>query len=94
MEKYLQNFIAEEIDMDIIQFVTEDHLKKLNIDSLSARLAICAAIDKIRKTSRSSGDDVNYKPAMYRFEEQLREVTKALHVSAITLNKAALNMSL
>ena len=91
MSKYLPSFIAEEIDMDIIHLVTEDHLKKLNIESISARLVIMAAIEKIKKIRGNSGDDV--KPAVKKFQEQLRDVTKALHTSVVALNVAALNMS-
>jgi hypothetical protein len=45
MSKYLDRFIAEEIDVDILDMVTESHFKLLGIP-LGDRLRLCAAISK------------------------------------------------
>ena len=53
LERNTQHFLKEEIDMDVAPLLTEKHLIKLGVDSLSARLLLCSAIDKLKKTSKS-----------------------------------------
>jgi hypothetical protein len=55
MDKYINNFVKEEIDMETVVYFTESNLRRIGIDSLGARLCICSAIDKLKADSLPSG---------------------------------------
>jgi hypothetical protein len=48
MEKFTNNFLQEEIDMDILPHLTESHLKRIGVDTIGARLCLCVAIEKLK----------------------------------------------
>jgi len=86
MEKYITNFQKEEIDMDIIHCITEDHLKKLGIESIAARLTICSAIEKLTEEKAS-------KSNVFNLESNLKEISKVLQMSVRTLHMATVNLN-
>eukprot|EP01114_Cavostelium_apophysatum_P020580 TRINITY_DN6940_c0_g1_i1.p1 TRINITY_DN6940_c0_g1~~TRINITY_DN6940_c0_g1_i1.p1 ORF type:complete len:531 (-),score=115.10 TRINITY_DN6940_c0_g1_i1:20-1612(-) len=56
MQKYIEKFVAQEIDVDTLPYLNESHLETLGVSTLGARLRILAAI-KEAKTPNSGGDE-------------------------------------
>lgn len=55
MEKYIEAFQREEIDMDILPDLTEDHLlRNLGVQSIGARLTIVAAIQGLANPKKGT----------------------------------------
>jgi len=68
MRKYLDAFVAQEIEMDTIHYLTEQHLEQLGVSTLGARLRLLAAIKDLKaapehteQPSRHSKDLTNSK---------------------------------
>lgn len=47
LEKYIDNFLKEEIDMSIVHYLTEENLIDLGIDKLGARLKFLHAVKQL-----------------------------------------------
>lgn len=48
LRKYVDKFVHEEIDVDTLPYLTEEHLEKLGVSTIGARLKILAAVDQLR----------------------------------------------
>jgi len=48
MKKYVEKFLAQEIEMDTLPFLTEQHLETLGVSTLGARLRILTAIKALK----------------------------------------------
>jgi hypothetical protein len=44
MKKYVEKFISEDIEVDVLPFLTEHHLEALGVSPLGARLKLLNAI--------------------------------------------------
>eukprot|EP01114_Cavostelium_apophysatum_P024055 TRINITY_DN9285_c5_g1_i1.p1 TRINITY_DN9285_c5_g1~~TRINITY_DN9285_c5_g1_i1.p1 ORF type:complete len:312 (-),score=69.69 TRINITY_DN9285_c5_g1_i1:37-972(-) len=55
--QYSEHFLQQEIDMDVVHLLTEEHLKKMGIDRIGVRLSLCVAIDELRKRRERSQHD-------------------------------------
>jgi len=88
MERFINNFVQEEIDMDVLPHLTEEHLKKIGVETIGARLCICAAIEKLKPPKEhqvSKSEEV--------FEEQLVNISRSLECTAKTLTKLSNNLA-
>ena len=64
MKKYAEKFIAQEIDMDTVIYLNENHLEQLGVTTIGARLRILAAINSIKGTLiiNNNWRDLNNNP--------------------------------
>lgn len=54
LEQYSNNFLREEIDMDIVHCLKEHHLVQMGIEGLRPRLVLLAAIEQLRDNHHKS----------------------------------------
>eukprot|EP01124_Arcella_intermedia_P024296 TRINITY_DN4049_c0_g1_i1.p1 TRINITY_DN4049_c0_g1~~TRINITY_DN4049_c0_g1_i1.p1 ORF type:complete len:705 (+),score=121.63 TRINITY_DN4049_c0_g1_i1:171-2285(+) len=68
MSQYIENFLREDVDMDVLPHLTELHLQQLQVNTLGARLRILAHIKTLPKPKKgppNGSEDVpqdNSKP--------------------------------
>ena len=48
MKKFAEKFVAQEIDMEIVPFLTEGHLEQLGVNTIGARLRILQGIKALK----------------------------------------------
>lgn len=95
LEQYLKHFIREEIDMDIVPLLTENHLIRLGIENIEARTILCSAIEKL-KNGQSTREELeidssnqNHHWGIYR--EQIVNLAQCLQQTTLAL-KTVSNM--
>lgn len=93
MEQYLKHFIREEIDMDIVPQLTEDHLIRLGIDNLEARAVLCSAIQKL-KLPPTTNPNKNLEPKYSSkdqelFKEEIIYLLQSVQQTIITLTNVS-----
>lgn len=49
MEKYVLQFIKEEIDMSTLPFICSEHLLKIGVTNVKDQLKICSQIQKLKR---------------------------------------------
>eukprot|EP01121_Diplochlamys_sp_Union-15-3_P022534 TRINITY_DN9626_c0_g1_i1.p1 TRINITY_DN9626_c0_g1~~TRINITY_DN9626_c0_g1_i1.p1 ORF type:complete len:537 (+),score=87.91 TRINITY_DN9626_c0_g1_i1:197-1612(+) len=74
MSKYADKFIKEEIDMAVLPYLTDDHLKSLKIPTLGARLRIMQAI----KTLREETEEEEFTQSSTQLKQLERSVEKLI----------------
>jgi len=81
LKKYVEKFIAQEIDVETLSFLTEHHLEQLGVATLGARLKILLAIKSLQ------GGDSKEKEM-----EELMETAQSLKDSVETLTLSTKNL--
>jgi len=54
MKKFAEKFVAQEIDMEIVPFLTEVHLEQLGVNTIGARLRILQAIKALKESENET----------------------------------------
>eukprot|EP01118_Nematostelium_gracile_P014914 TRINITY_DN5893_c0_g1_i1.p1 TRINITY_DN5893_c0_g1~~TRINITY_DN5893_c0_g1_i1.p1 ORF type:complete len:479 (-),score=121.39 TRINITY_DN5893_c0_g1_i1:67-1503(-) len=72
MKKYLEKFVEQEIDMDTLPYLTENHLERLGVPTLGARLRVLAAIQNLKEEKQTD---------MNEFSQTLKESVESLTLS-------------
>jgi len=58
LKKYVEKFIAQEIDVETLSFLTEHHLEQLGVATLGARLKILLAIKSMQGEPKEEMEDL------------------------------------
>jgi len=82
MKKYAEKFIAAEVDVDILPYLTEQHLEQLGITSLGQRIRIMATINKLKEESQND----NEKGELIGLAQTLKEAIETLVTSTNRLS--------
>jgi len=82
LQKYMDIFMREEIDMDTLVFITESDLEKLGITHLGIRKKFLVAINKLKLN-----DNINSE------EKKLKEELKSLVISVEKLSTSVDNIN-
>eukprot|EP01130_Rhizamoeba_saxonica_P005349 TRINITY_DN2146_c0_g1_i1.p1 TRINITY_DN2146_c0_g1~~TRINITY_DN2146_c0_g1_i1.p1 ORF type:complete len:395 (+),score=75.21 TRINITY_DN2146_c0_g1_i1:299-1483(+) len=75
MEQYFELFFNEHITMEILPYLTEDHLEKLNIPTLGARLLL---LEEIKKLSNSNTNHLSQIEKLSVLENTVNNLVTAM----------------
>jgi len=95
LRKYADKFIHEEISVDTLPYLTEDHLEKMGVSTIGARLKILAAVDQMRE--EQSGGRIPTRPSNRKQQPSTLRLSQDLiaemKLSLVRLNNATTALS-
>ena len=78
MKKYAEKFVAQEIDMETVQFLSESHLEQLGITTIGARLRFMAAIKTLSEAEPKEAELVELASTLKESMDALASSTNRL----------------